>query len=429
MRFIRVIEGILITGLVLIALLGSFVSCGGGTSSSSNNDSEEETNEVNNSSQTSECLTLAAELTDTYFVRSPVEDMDKITGWEGYVYHHTHVHNEGVGKWYLYPSESIEVRAPIDGRICSSIEDGDEGTVNGNEVIEDSGLELYFGDDIKIQYGHIYVLASLKDEYDAAGDEGIAISEGDLLGYTSDGNSALDFQIYDENETNDMPEEAPHVKHWVCPMNHYEAGTSLRTELLDKWDLETYQPALDEKDEQVAEGARANPGNSELAEDTCSAVNVNTMNYGTIWGNWYNEQGESSDSSIGSWFHYIRGTITLLPNSMLNEDTYTVGYGGEDGVWSEMRSNAGVGDPWVSTDQMSPMWLADGVSASDTAGCFILSKYAIDHEEAIWVYFELTEVDGGDDLLDLTTTSADNLNDCMTEGETSGPAESFSRYP
>ncbi|MBU4485145.1 hypothetical protein KKA47_06970, partial [bacterium] len=413
--------------LFLLAFLVSilcYVGCGSSSDTSSDSDDT-----ITDSTQLDPCRTLADSLTNSYFSRTPVEDMEKLSAWTGYVFHHTHVHNEGVGKWYLYPSESIEVKAAIDGRICTTIEDGSTTTIGGTEVLEDSDLDLYFGGSKRISYGHMWVLESLRNAYNAAGDNGLEISEGDLLGYTSPGGSALDFQITDDDENNDLPDEASHVKNWVCPMNYYESGSTLREQLLSKWSEMTYQPALESKVTAEASNQRGSRGSAELASDTCSAVNVNTMNYGTIWGSWYNERGESTDSSIGSWFHYIRGTVTLLPNSLLNSDTYTVGFDDEDGLWSEMRSNAGVGTPWFNTSYLASLWLPEGVSASDSSGCFVLSLYSMDYEDAVWVYFELTAVSGGDDLLNLTRTSASNLSDCLSWGESDSVEESFSRYP
>jgi len=384
-----------------------------------------------------DCLAAAAELPTTQAGRLPIEDMDAMEAWQGYAYHLNHWHNEGIGKWYFFPTEHIEVRAPAEGYICWPISPGSQDTdsLMGYATLPSTRMALHLGGDRRVEYDHVWVLEELRDTYEEFG--GVAVHEGDLLGFTPGGpgspiyDGAMDFRFVDNTFSNGLPDRDNLIgmRNWHCPMDFFDGD--LRDELDERWTNLTYTPAVEANNQALAAGTQGDTAAAELAEDSCSELNVDSDNEGSIWGNWYNEAGPLSNGDpLGIWFHYPRGTVTLLPNSALNPATYTVGWMQESGLFSEMLSAywPQVSDPWAgSVNEAVSMILPAQINPTDPTGCFGLEWDQGAGFE--WVAFELTAEPGGDDRLALSRSDADNLNDCLIEGVGQRAEELFSRYP
>ncbi len=384
----------------------------------------------------------AAGLPSTLTV-NPIPELYALREWEGWAFHHTHWHNEGVGAWYFYPEdEPLAVLAPADARVCTSVRqwvgpvDDVPGPLDDVALVPDARLELELADGRRARFEHLWVLASVADALEAAGDDGIQLAAGQLIGFTSAGGAAVDLRWIDPTLSNGLPElEALHeLPYRHCPLDAFPEGSSARAELLEAWTALSYEPAVATREEAEAVGERSHRGYAELAVDSCSVFDVGTPNHGTIWGGWYNAAGPLADGDpLGGWFHYPRGTVTLLPNQQLNAETYTVGYGGEAGLFTEMMSFywPAVDDRWLDTRFAASLWLPGSAAADASAGCFMLSLGRTEDDvDPLWVYWELDAGVDGDDALALTPVwSATSPDACVSAGSAQDPAEMFTRYP
>lgn len=366
-------------------------------------------------------------------------DLTGVVFFEGYAFHRTHAHNEGVGKWYMHVDGPTPVYAPEDGVISARIRDwasGPDIQVAGEPAVPDTRVLLDVGDEQERRWVflHIWARADLADE-SALGE--VEVNAGDLLGWTSDGFTALDLRLLNWAAPNGLPTtETLHELPWVrCPLEAFPDASLAKAELLDAWSTLAWEPARAARALAADQGNRSPRVHAELTPDSCSTFVMPTELQATVWGLWFNDAGPLEDGhDLGGWFHFPRGTVTLLPNDLLQAETYTVGHSGEAGLFSEMRSYyQHVEDRWFETKVAVSVFLPTPVQDTDEEGCLVLSLDGTqDAQDALWVAF--TRTPAGDpaqvDRMTLTATPETGLADCLAYAA-ANPAETetFVRFP
>jgi hypothetical protein len=137
---------------------------------------------------------------------------------------------------------------------------------------------------------------------------------------------------------------------WVCSHENdfsRKPGSPIYNDILTAWKNVTYDRAVQHR-QSLTPSQRGDPTWAQLANDSCGVYNIDIENHGTIWGLWsclskfiiyilfrLNSQGFKPNIE----YYYPRGILTLVPNKYLNNETYTVGWMGEQGLLAEVNQN------------------------------------------------------------------------------------------
>lgn len=231
--------------------------------------------------------------------------------------HVSGAHPEGYGKWYLRSNDrAIAVYLPIQAVLFSDkiglADVTTETTVSyeGNTVYVDLDVDFQANPSVWINYDHLEMLVSLKEDVDDSEDGYLILPAGTQIGYilplnyqSSGATGTMDFQVTDTRVNQGVAGDSNyHMNHWSYPLPYFADDVQS--------DITTRYAGLYNR---LAELGRAPESKLD------SPLDINVAN--SPWGVWYYKSGDLTPTD--DYYLYFLGIIAFLKHpDKTNAETF-----------------------------------------------------------------------------------------------------------
>ena len=234
--------------------------------------------------------------------------------------HQSGNHPEGYGKWYIrnrYDSQALAVYAVSkiflykDGIVVGDSGQMELATYESHDVYVDTAVDFQVSNNVWLNYDHLDVLKSIKDQVDASENPYIEISAGTLVGYilplnyqSTVATGSLDFQVSDYRVNQELAQDpSNNMNVWSYPLPYFTEA--LQTDITNRYAI-------------LYATMEAKGRSPESALNNALDINIDN----TLWGVWWYESGDLSESSGADYSNYLEIVAFLKHPTKTNAETF-----------------------------------------------------------------------------------------------------------